>query len=148
MASRYEEAVEVIDKALELAPQSAGMRAWLALALFLQGRATDALERAGQEPEEWGRLFASAVIEHAAGRTDAADDALRQLVDKHSRDAAYQIAEVHASRGDADAAFEWLERARRQHDAGVAWTKVDPLLRNLHADARWVAFLRSLRFAG
>jgi hypothetical protein len=32
-------------------------------------------------------------------------------------------------------------------DAGIAWTKVDPLLRGLHGDARWLGFLRTIRFA-
>ena len=146
VARRYEEAVTTIGKALELAPQSAAMRAWLAVALMLQGRLREALDEARQEPEDWARSFALAVCEHEAGRAAAADDALRQLVDEHAGDAAYQIAEIHAVRGDADAAFEWLERARVQHDAGVAWTKVDPLLRALHGDARWIGFLRKTRF--
>ena len=146
VAGRYEEATAAVDKALELAPQSAAMRAWMAIAMHLMGRLTDALEQARQEPEEWGRLFALAICEHAAGRTAAADDALRQLLDKHAGDAAYQIAEVYAVRGEADAAFEWLERARVQHDGGAAWTKVDPLLRPLHTDVRWMDLLRKLRF--
>jgi TolB-like protein/Tfp pilus assembly protein PilF len=146
VARRYEEAVVTIRKALELAPQSAAMRAWLAIALMLQQRLGEALDEAQHEPEDWARWFALAVCEHEAGRTAAANDALRQLVDEHAGDAAYQIAEVHAVRGEADAAFDWLERARVQHDAGVAWTKVDPLLRALHGDARWIEFLRKTRF--
>ena len=50
-------------------------------------------------------------------------------------------------RGAADLAFEWLERAYVQRDAGVAWTKVDPFLRSLHADPRWAAFLRKMGLA-
>ena len=146
VAGRYDEAVAEITKALELAPQGAAMRSWLAVVLLLQGRLAEALEEARREPEEWGRAFALAVVEHAAGHADAADDALRRLIAKNATDAAYQIAEVHAVRGDTDGAFEWLERARDQHDGGVAWTKVDPLLRSLHADARWLDFLRKLRF--
>ena len=46
--------------------------------------------------------------------------------------AAYQIAEVYAYRGDKDKAFEWLDRARRQRDAGLAGLREDPLLTNLH----------------
>ena len=146
VAGRYADAATVIGKALELAPQSVAMRAWLAIGLVLQGRLTEAAEQARQEPEEWARLFALSVAESAAGAADAADDALRQLTAKHASDAAYQIAEVCAARGDTDAAFEWLERARDQHDAGVAWAKVDPLLRSLHTDPRWMHFMDKLRF--
>ncbi|HJU21469.1 MAG TPA: TIR domain-containing protein [Casimicrobiaceae bacterium] len=146
MCARYGDAEVAMSKGLELAPQSAAMRAWLAIALHLQGRLTEAREQARREPEDWGRLFALGLVEHAAGRAAEADDALRQLIAKHCHDAAYQVAEVHAARGDTDAAFEWLERARTQHDAGVAWSQVDPLLRPLHEDTRWTDFLRKIRF--
>ena len=61
------------------------------------------------------------------------------------RGGGFQIAEVHAARGDADAAFEWLERAYVQRDGGVTETKVSPYFRPLHGDARWSLFLRRLR---
>ena len=57
---------------------------------------------------------------------------------------AYQVAQAHASRGEVAPAFEWLERAFAQRDPGIFWTKVDPLLRSLHADPRWDQFLRKL----
>ena len=64
--------------------------------------------------------------------------------EKRGADAAYQVADLHALRGEADLAFEWLERAYDQRDAGIGWTMVDPFLRSLHADPRWNAFLRKL----
>jgi hypothetical protein len=44
---------------------------------------------------------------------------------------------VYASRRQADAAFEWLERARRERDFDLLWVKSDPALDTLHADARF-----------
>jgi hypothetical protein len=61
--------------------------------------------------------------------------------------AAYQIAEVHSYRGDKDKAFEWLERARRQHDGGLPSLRKDPLLTNLYDDPRWNTFLRRVGLA-
>jgi hypothetical protein len=43
----------------------------------------------------------------------------------------YQSTEVHAFRGEADLAFEWLERAYDQRDGGVADIKGDRLMRGL-----------------
>jgi tetratricopeptide (TPR) repeat protein len=146
-ANRAAEAEAALRKALELAPQRAGTRAWLSIVLLGQGRGDEALAEALREPEEWGRLFALAIIQHAAGRPTEADEALRELAGKYADDAAYQLAEVHAARGTADFAFEWLDRAYAQRDAGVAWTKIDPLLRSLHPDPRWQAFLRKMRLA-
>jgi hypothetical protein len=76
-----------------------------------------------------------------------ADAALAQLTDGFAETAAYQIAEVYAYRGDKDKAFEWLERARRQRDPGLAGLRKDPLLANLRADPRWNAFLRTMGLA-
>ncbi|GAC1329688.1 MAG: hypothetical protein NVSMB15_02410 [Steroidobacteraceae bacterium] len=39
------------------------------------------------------------------------DRGFRQLEDKFADIAAYEVAEVHAYRGETDAAMEWLERA-------------------------------------
>ena len=66
------------------------------------------------------------------------------MIAKHSHGAAYQIAEVHAWRGEADLAFEWLERARAQRDGGLSLVKVDPLLRNLSGDPRYTALLKKM----
>lgn len=57
---------------------------------------------------------------------------------------AFQIAQVHAVRGEADAAFAWLERARIQHDEGLEFVGIDLLFVSLHADPRWTAFLHKM----
>lgn len=87
-----------------------------------------AMAEAMQEPEEWGRLFAFAVIQHVAGRRAESDDVLRELAREYGDVGAYQVAQVHGARGEAAPAFEWLERAYTQRDPGIFWTKVDPLL--------------------
>ena len=146
IARRHAESEAALRKALELAPQRAVTRAWLAIALLDQGKADEATAEALREPEEWGRLFATAIIHEAAGRRTESFAALRELAEKRGRDAAYQVADLYALRGEADPAFEWLERAYDQRDAGIGWTKVDPFLRSLHADPRWGVFLRKIGF--
>jgi TolB-like protein/Tfp pilus assembly protein PilF len=147
VAGRSPDAEASLRKSVELAPQGAVSRAWLALLLLERGRGEEALAEALREPEEWGRLFASAIIQHAAGRGAESDKALHELARKYGGEAAYQVAQTHAVRGEADSAFEWLERAYDQRDAGIFWTGVDPFLRSLHADPRWAPFLRKLGLA-
>jgi len=144
-ADRPAEAITALRKSLELAPQRAGARAFIALNLLAQGQGEEALTEVLREQAEWARLFALAIILCAAGRRTESDEALHELSLKWANDAAYQIADVCAVHGDADRAFEWLERAYVQRDAGAAWTKVDPFLRSLHADPRWDVFLRKMR---
>jgi hypothetical protein len=75
------------------------------------------------------------------------DAALAELIATNAETAAYQIAEVYAYRNDKDRAFEWLERARQQRDAGLPGLRADTLLPNLHDDPRWDAFLRKMGLA-
>jgi hypothetical protein len=48
-------------------------------------------------------------------------------------------------RGEADRAFEWLERAYAQRDGGLTEMKGNPLLKNLERDPRYAAFLKKMR---
>src|SRR5215471_10341544 len=146
-SGRLPEAEVAYRKALELAPQRSLTRANLALNLLAQGRREEALAEAQQEPEEWGRLFAQAIIHHAARRHAESEAALQELIAKYQSEAAYQVAQIHAARAEADLAFAWLERAYVQRDPGLSSMKTDPLFRSLHADPRWSAFLRKMGFA-
>jgi TolB-like protein len=146
-AGRLAEAEAVLRNALELSPQRAGTRANLSLNLLAQGRGEEALAEALRESEEWACLWATAIIHHAAGRRAEADAALEELIAKHQVETAYQVAEVYAARGEADLAFEWLERAYAQRDGGLSEMKTRPLLRPLHADPRWDGFLRKMGLA-
>jgi hypothetical protein len=69
------------------------------------------------------------------------------LIAKFGETAAYQIAEVYGYRNDKDQAFEWLERARQQRDAGLPALRPDTLLPKLHDDPRWDALLRKMGLA-
>ena len=117
----------------------------LGLALLLQGKAEAALHEIRQEPDEGWRLAALPLAFHALGRRSESDAALATLKDKHAGDSAYQIAGVHAFRGEADLAFEWLERAYAQRDPGLTEIQGDRLMRGLVDDPRYKALLRKLK---
>ena len=146
-SGRFDEADAAYRKALELSPQRISTHVMLARNLLAQGRGDEALAEALGEPEEWYRLYASAIIHHAAGRRAESDAALQELIANHAAECAYQVAEVYAACGGVDRAFEWLDRAYDQRDAGIVQMKLDPLLRALHTDPRWDAFLRRMGLA-
>ncbi len=66
------------------------------------------------------------------------------MIATHGQDAAYQIGEVYAWRGEKDKAFEWLERAYQQQDGGLTVIKYDPLLLSLRGDPRYHTLLRKI----
>ncbi|HET9251992.1 MAG TPA: protein kinase [Candidatus Eisenbacteria bacterium] len=145
-AGRLAEAESAYRDALDLSPQRMNVRAYLALVLLDQGREKEALTMAQEEVDEGYRLWALAIIHAAGGRPGASDEALRALTEKYAGDAAFQIAEVHAIRGEADTAFEWLDRAYEQHDGGLTELKVRRSLRSLHSDPRWPVILKRMGF--
>ncbi|HET9951993.1 MAG TPA: protein kinase [Candidatus Eisenbacteria bacterium] len=145
-ADRHAEAEAAFRDALEFAPEGTVAHASLSLALLAQGRHEESLAEALREPEESLRLYALSIVHATAGRPGDADAALREFVEKHAENAATQIAEAHAVRGDADAAFEWLERAFAQRDGGLTEMMASPHFRPLHGDPRWGAFLKRMGF--
>jgi tetratricopeptide (TPR) repeat protein len=56
----------------------------------------------------------------ALGRKADADAALNALIAKYEKDAPYNIAYVYAFCGDADKAFEWLDKAVAYQDPGLS----------------------------
>jgi TolB-like protein len=147
-AGRLAEAEASLRKSIELAPQRVVAHSFLALVFLAQGRLGEAREEAERESEGVYRLLALTAIYRAEGRPGDSDLALRALVENGSADGAFQIAEAYAMRDELDMAFEWLERARAQRDPGLAEIKGSHLLRSLHADSRWNAFLKKMGFEG
>ena len=92
-----------------------------------------------------GRKSRQAVVYHALGREQDSNAALAELIAKHDTDAAFQIAEVYAFRGQLDKSFEWLERAYKQRDPGLPGLKTDPLLKNVGRDPRFTELLKKMR---
>ena len=80
----------------------------------------------------------------ALNSTAASDAALAELIEKYEQDAAYNIAYVLAFRGEADRAFEWLNKAVAYNDPGLAGIATQPLFANIQLDPRWLPFLESI----
>ena len=145
-AGRLDDAEQAFLKAMELSPDVSGISMNLAtLALLRQGGHSQALAYARREPGAFARLTAEAHVLFASGQVAEADEALRALREQHSQHAAYYVAQVYAGRGQVDTAFEWLERAYAQRDAGLLSLKRDYFFRPLHEDPRWAALLTKLR---
>ncbi len=143
--NRDTEAEAAIRKALELDPDGSSRHRALGRVLLLQDKTDAALREMQQETGEVWRLSGLSLVFHALGRRSESDAALAVMKDKHAEIWAYQIAQVHAFRGEADLAFVWLGRAYDQRDAGVPQIMGDRLMRGLVGDPHYKAFLRKLK---
>jgi len=144
-AGRLDEAEAVVRKGLELDPQFPWLHQLLSLVYLARSRPQEALAEAERETIPGFRLQGLALAYHALARKQESDRALAELIAKNQKDAAFQIAEVYAFRGEANAAFTWLERAYEQRDPGLPFVKGDPLLKSLEPGPRYTAFLKKMR---
>jgi len=131
-------------KALELNPDAGSGTETLGLIDLLQGRPQDALRDIKPVQYAPTRACLYALTYYALGRKKESDAALSELMIKYNASNAYEIAQVYAFRNETDKAFEWLDRAYAQRDPSLMSTKIDPLLKSLHSDPRYAAFLKKL----
>jgi serine/threonine protein kinase/Tfp pilus assembly protein PilF len=137
-------AEQAFRKVLELNPQRPLVRSCLGLIYLAQSKPEDALVEIQKEPEPLWRGQGLALAYHAAGKKEA-DVLLAEYIEKYQNEAAFQIAEIYAYRGETDKGFEWLERSYKQRDGGLAQMKGSPLLLNLERDPRWTEFLKKMK---
>jgi len=140
---QFREAREAFDHALSLNPESNFALANLATLELLEGRGQEALSLSRRAGEVW-RQTGVAMAEHTLGHARESQQALDELIAKYAHDSAYQVADVYAWRGEADKAFEWLERAYVQHDGGLSSIKDDPVLKLLWSDPRFAAMVKKM----
>jgi len=145
-AQDYEGALAASSRALELSPNLTGGHGMLALLMAESGNAGEALSVVAREPSAGYRNTSEAIVHHALGNAAASDAALAALKGL-GPEWAIQIVMVHASRGEVDAAFEWMDRAIEIHDPGVPAALVAPTALALHADPRWPQVLERVGLA-
>jgi len=147
LAGRYDAAIASLRTVLSLSPNRGGAHYGLGMALLLKGDATAALAEIEQEKSEVWRMIGLPMAYCALGRKADADAALNALIAKYEKDAPYNIAYVYAFCGDADKAFEWLDKAVAYQDGGLGEIVTENLFDKIHSDPRWLPFLRKIGMA-
>jgi tetratricopeptide (TPR) repeat protein len=143
-AGRFDAAIASFRTVLSLSPGRGGVHADFGNALLLKGDAQGALAQIEQETSEVWKLIGLPMAYHALGRHADSDAALAALIAKYEKDWPYNIAYVHAFRGEADKAFEWLDKAMANGDSGLSEIVTEPLFDKIHTDPRWSPFLHKI----
>jgi tetratricopeptide (TPR) repeat protein len=122
---------------------------YVVLTLLLQGKpalALTELEAATFPQDHPMELAARAMIMHDLGRfkeSKAAFDRFEEQFEGQFREDAYLIAEAYAWTGQADSAFEWLEKGYARDERfglqGYWFHRIMflPIWQKLHGDPRW-----------
>jgi len=143
-AGRFDEAIAEFRTVLSLSPDFGGAHRNLGEALLFKGDAPAALAEMQQEKIEIWRLAGLTLAYHALGQKAQSDGALATWIARYSKDHPYVVASFYAYRGEADQAFQWLDKAVQSADPGLSFIPVDNHFDSLHADPRWLPFLRRI----
>ena len=144
MAGQLDAAITSFRTVLSLSPGNGGAHAQLGIALLQNGDAQGALMEIGQETSEVWKMIGLPLAYHALGRKADSDAALAVLISKNEKDGPSNIAYDYAYRGEADKAFEWLDKTVEYGDGGLADIVTENLFDKIHADPRWLAFLHKV----
>jgi serine/threonine protein kinase/Flp pilus assembly protein TadD len=142
--NRLDEAERAVRSAIELQPAAQSFHQTLTIIEIQRGHAQAALAAAQQEPAGPWQDQALALARQIGSDRGAAEAALKTLVEKDAGVEPYQIAQVYALRSDAQATFEWLDRAWASRDPGMTYVLFDPFILRYKHDPRFAAFCRKV----
>lgn len=142
-AGQYEEAVKQLQFVLEINSDFPPAHLWLGRTYQELGQydqAIAAFRHVEDRLPEWPVPSAArGFVEAIAGRTAEARVTLQKLKMLSERKfvTSYGLALVHASLGDTDGAFGWLDRAFAERSHWLIWLRLDPRWKTLRFDPRF-----------
>jgi TolB-like protein/DNA-binding winged helix-turn-helix (wHTH) protein len=140
-------AQDALQHGLVLEPRNPHLLVWLGYMELISGHASAARDLFRQNDVSGWRLQGVALAEFSLGHIQESNQALDELIAQDAGNAAFQIADVYAWRGERDRAFDWFQRALKQRDGGFAIIRYDPLLKSLRSDPRFSALLKQLKIS-
>jgi serine/threonine-protein kinase len=142
----YQGAIGTLSAYLRDRGNSSRHRDYLLRSLALAGRTSEAEAELTKISTDWLRLVDAALIAARSGDRARADQALTRVIGINANQLAFQLAQIHAQRGEKDQAIADLRNAVKVHDAGLQALPTDPFLDPLRADPRFAELLNELKF--
>ncbi|MGB5675350.1 MAG: tetratricopeptide repeat protein [Gemmatimonadota bacterium] len=140
-AGRLDEAIESYRAVTKLVPGYISTQFGIGTALLVKGDPEGALAAYTLEQgDEEYRVKGTALALHDLGRMAEFDSTFAELRERWGDRWPSEVAHVYAWIGDADAAFEWLEKAVLQNEDGLNTQFLRTFYAPLYDDPRWQAF--------
>ena len=143
LAGHFDQAKAILKEAIRSYPDAFTTHYRLGNVMIVSGDYAGALEAYDKEVRDGFRTTGRALLFHAMGDTERADEELRALLELGIT-WTYEIAKIYAFRGELDEAFAWLDRALGRRDQGLLIFTGDPFLDNLRDDPRYEVVLERL----
>lgn len=142
---RLDEAEHAIRESIALQADFPGAYQQLVIIDTLRGDAAAAWRDANMETDPFSKTVAVAQAKQIGGNAKEADAALHDYIAKEGNAQPYYVAGLYALRKQADAMFDWLERARQTDTPAVAAALLsDPFALRYKDDPRFAQLCRAL----
>ena len=132
--------IELTETTLRLNPGYWGADYLIGASLLAKNESEAARTAFDRENWELFRTLGLALASHSLGQESESESALGHLRDVAEVAQPSLVATAYAWVGNADAAFEWLEKALNIQDSFLTGCLYDPLFVKLHDDPRWPIF--------
>ncbi len=142
---QYDAAIAEAQRTLKLAPALWVPQYFIAMCFIMKKNPAEAQRYLNVLPPDLTvRLAGEAIVAGKLGDRRRSDQKLEQLRSIYGDAASYQFAQAYAQRGQADKAFEALDRGLAVNDPGLNTLRVDPLFDPVRSDPRFDALLKQL----
>jgi TolB-like protein/DNA-binding SARP family transcriptional activator/Flp pilus assembly protein TadD len=151
MAHDFSGAVQLMQPALEVGPNTIPALPWLGLAYVRLGRVQDAiavLEPTSRQADVRAGVQAVLAVAYVAVGRQADARALLHALETRAKREYYPrtwLVRVYAALGDKDRALTWLETAYDERDGWLTTANVDPSFDALRGEPRFRAILAKIR---
>jgi adenylate cyclase len=148
-ARQYDQALEQIEKTVEMDKNFAQTYPWLGLILEQKGRYAEAIAAFQNAIKLFpgGSSIAEAELAHTyavSGNREEAQKIIAELqkLAKTKYVSSFQIAAIYAGLGEKDQAFAWLEKAQEERSDGLVNLQAEQRFDSLRSDPRFKDLVR------
>jgi tetratricopeptide (TPR) repeat protein len=146
-ARKYSDAVRAVQRLLTIAPGAVAPLVLLSYSLINLGRFDQARAVLTEMPaDDVFRMTGEGILDEKLGDHARSGAVVENVEKEYGAAAAYQLAQLHAQRAEADLAFAALGEAIALPDPGLISLVVDPFLDPIRNDPRFGVVRRRIRF--
>ena len=141
---QYDEAIEQLQRTLDLEPGYFTARNFLALTYWYKSMFNECIAEYQRCVDHSSANLAALGLGYAiTGRSAEARAVLDELQDgvSHAYPSPVSLAQIYLHLGEKDRAFECLERACEERDPWLLWNKVNPVFESVRKDRRFQQLL-------
>ncbi|MDW3651188.1 MAG: adenylate/guanylate cyclase domain-containing protein [Bacteroidia bacterium] len=155
ISAQYEKAIPYYQDVVHKHPDFADAYRYLGKAYLHNGEIENAIKTLEKGIERAGNPFPFllsdlAIAYHKKGKDGEVEKIFQQLQkqweSKSGGDPAFFLGQAFAGIGKVEIALDWLEKSYEAHEVEMTWLKMEPALKSLHGNPRYIKLLHEVGF--